>query len=373
VSSSKYLVKLTWLRGVAAILVVISHCIRTAQGRYDDSHPVGIHSDFIKVFDLGTFGVVLFFALSGATLYFSNKNLALSDTLAFFVKRFFRIWPAFAVALIVYALFRFIFQIYYSKTYGNWIEYQFLQSFGYIDVLTYLTLSFNLIGEVGLFNNAFWSLPVEFQYYLFFPFLLFLTRTVGIITPIFLSIIAYACQKYNLITLASNDVLLLAFTFFLGFLLAHIHNESTFRMSWKCSFFLFASFCLACSAVTNDIISFSGVPFISNQAVYSGIFALGAVFSLLFMNADFEENAFAVRPIYWLGEVSYSLYLYHNLILGILVIVMLNINCSDSLKNPWINLIVVLPTTCIIAKLSYRFIEKPSIELGRKIAKKRER
>jgi len=52
--------------------------------------------------DYGTFGVTLFFALSGFTLYISYGASVLTDMRKFFVCRVCRIYPAFVVSPIAY-------------------------------------------------------------------------------------------------------------------------------------------------------------------------------------------------------------------------------------------------------------------------------
>ena len=142
------------------------------------------------------FGVMLFFTLSGCTLYLSNSNKISSGNLStFYLKRLFRIWPAYIASLLLYLLFRPLFNLWYSDPTGHWIEKQFMASFNLSDFISYITLTSNLFGERGLFNNAYWSLPVEFQYYLLFPLAILLTRHLGTIGPIFLALLLYSIPK----------------------------------------------------------------------------------------------------------------------------------------------------------------------------------
>ena len=101
--------QLTWLRGVAALFVIISHVLRATEVKYSEAD--NISTNFILSFlDLGNFGVVLFFTLSGTTLYLSNaKKIYGANLFFFYIKRFFRVWPAFFVSLILYIIFCFFF------------------------------------------------------------------------------------------------------------------------------------------------------------------------------------------------------------------------------------------------------------------------
>lgn len=366
----EYLVKLTWLRGIAALFVVVSHSIRVAEGEYG-GYATSKSYSLINAFDLGTFGVMLFFTLSGATLYFSNGKLTTPEIIPFYIKRFFRIWPAFVVSLIAYLAFRKIFQAYYTIENGNWVELQFLADYSMGDLLSYLTLTSNIFGPSGLFNNAFWSLPVEFQYYLLFPFLVFISFKVGISGPILTALLAYAVQKFELVHFESNNVFLLAYTFCFGFCTAYIYSRTTLRLSKVFALALFGLSTGLCALTNNSIIDLSGIPVLSNPYGYPGVFAVFAVSSLLFMKGDFKRGSIFTRPFYWLGEVSYSLYLYHNLLLGLLVILALNTNTPSILQYPWLNFIFALSTSCIVAKVSYEYVEKPFINIGKKLSAKK--
>ena len=83
-----YLNSLTWLRALAAFFVVVSHSIRTAEVKYSVSDEESYFFP-VSLLDLGTFGVYLFFALSGCTLYLSNgdKFKTRYSYYSFFVKR----------------------------------------------------------------------------------------------------------------------------------------------------------------------------------------------------------------------------------------------------------------------------------------------
>ncbi len=72
----------------------------------------------------GRIGVLLFFVISGATLFVDYRGLrGQRETLAFLVKRFFRVWSAFAVSLVVFMIVIPVFQHFYpARPQGHWIE-----------------------------------------------------------------------------------------------------------------------------------------------------------------------------------------------------------------------------------------------------------
>ncbi len=368
----QYLVQLTWLRGIAATLVVISHSIRTSEGKYASANYsgqiTGQDIGLINFFDLGTFGVMVFFALSGATLYFSNAKVSLKATPSFYIKRVFRIWPAFFVSLLAYIAFMPLFSHFYQFANGNWIEQQFLASWDLSTFISYVTLTFNITGPSGIFNNAYWSLPIEFQYYLLFPLIILSIKLVGMAGPVLIAIVCYILQKFNFVDFSSNLVFFLAYTFCFGVLAAHIYSKINFRLPTALAMLLALCSAFLCSLTQLSYIDFGDLPIISNPYGYTGIFGLMCVVSILFISSDLPKTHWLVRPFYWLGEVSYSLYLYHNLVLGALVIVCLEWNLLGLLTHPEIIFLIVLPTTLLISHYSYKLIEKPGISLGKRLA-----
>lgn len=369
--NQQYLVKLTWLRGVAASLVVVAHSTRMSEGVYDGYSTGGQINHFFQFFDLGAFGVMLFFSLSGATLYFSNKDTPRGKGLIhFYTKRFFRIWPAYIVALLIYIAFMPIFKHFYINPQDNWIEFQFFRSWELTDLIQYVTLTFNFVGPGGVFNNAFWSLPIEFQYYLMFPLIVLSIKYTSLIGPAIIAILLYAIQKYEWIILDDQKIFLLAYTFCFGVVLAYLYDKLRFRLSKLAAYSLFAISVLACSLARNEYISFGTLPIISNPYGYNGVFGLICVGALLFCKQDLNRENILVRPIVYLGEISYSLYLYHNLILAILLLVVLNIAGDFILPHAWSIFLIVMPISILVAKFSYEKIEKRGIQWSRDLISK---
>jgi peptidoglycan/LPS O-acetylase OafA/YrhL len=101
---SNDIVPLTILRGVAAYMVVFSHCLRVGEARYfGESQPMGWAPWPI---DLGSFGVLLFFALSGFTLHLSygRERQSIKSVGAYLARRFARIYPAFVCSAAAYLI-----------------------------------------------------------------------------------------------------------------------------------------------------------------------------------------------------------------------------------------------------------------------------
>ena len=135
-------------RGVAALMVVYAHFWAFS----------GQDWPWLR---LSFTGVDLFFVLSGFVFapYFSGKALSVR---AFAVRRFFRIYPAFLVALAIYVGLKW--QAGQPLLYlGEHLTFTFLQS---------RAMAF-------YYNPPFWSLPAEVEFYLVLPALAWMLRRCG--------------------------------------------------------------------------------------------------------------------------------------------------------------------------------------------------
>jgi peptidoglycan/LPS O-acetylase OafA/YrhL len=364
-NDTSYLEQLTWLRGIAAFFVVISHVIRSTEVNYLSQSNYTI-SPILYSLDLGTFGVLLFFTLSGTTLYIShtNKSVPISQ---FYIKRFFRIWPAFAVSLLLYALFQPVFLSLYPELQGFWIEHQFITNYSVKDIMQYLLLISNINGNMGLFNNAYWSLPVEFQYYIIFPLLIITLKYLNVLGPILVGLCLYLIYKLDLSHFVDTKVFMLGFSFCGGVIIGHIYiqlkNKNVFLTPSIGTSILLISFIVA-SLITNKIIALPNIPIISGiWNWYIGLSFI-AVISVLFSKINIPHMFQLVLKLS--GNISYSAYLYHNVVIAILILLCIQLSIANELQL----LIVLLGTlfgTYYIANFSFIHIEKKGMALGKYI------
>ncbi len=360
---------LTWLRGLAALVVVISHLVRATEVSYGGQDEPSRFWLF-NALDLGSLGVAVFFVLSGCTLYLSNARLEYYKAASlggFYLKRFFRIWPAFAVSLVAYALFRIVFQATYGLETGNWVEHQFLAEAGTSDVFRYLALIFNVTGPSGLFNNAYWSLPVEFQFYVLFPLLLASIRYAWLVGPVVLAGVAYLAQRQGWVALHSNLVLTLLFTFSAGMILGYLYTRSSLRLPTWLALVLALLGVTVASLVSNGIVAMEWFVIIPSEWVLYGLVGIALVAVLLFSSCRLP--VWLQPPLMKLGEISYSLYLYHNLAIGLAVVVMLGVGVTSGEWRLVTVSLIAVPLSLVLALVSYRWVESPSIRIGRYLSR----
>ncbi len=105
---------LDFLRGVAILSVFLFHCVGTTFGPVDQLVWNGSFRDFhvsksflaLLPFTLGWCGVTLFFVISGFCIHLSHERSRDKHLSVFFLRRFFRIYPPFLVACLVFAAIR---------------------------------------------------------------------------------------------------------------------------------------------------------------------------------------------------------------------------------------------------------------------------
>lgn len=370
---SKHLQPLIWLRAIAAFLVVVSHTLRAAEVKYA-ANDEGGYVFPISVIDIGTFGVYLFFALSGCTLYLSSagKIDSLKSFKYFYFKRFMRIWPAFAASLVIYIVFIEIFRLFYTSNTDLWIA-NFLNDYTVANVFQYLSLTFNLTGPDGLFVGPYWSLPVEFQYYLLLPFALFVMRSKGlnIMIPLVFGGGLYYIYQQSYFDVDRYEVFKMGYTFFGGVLLAVLHKKFDLTINIKISAIFFTLILVVVMMVrSNTIVIPENILFISDKWNFYGVFALISVALALCTQSSTKINPF-INIVNKYGEISYSIYLFHMMFIGVAVLLVINFEIYGAhLKLAFILFFSVIGSY-IFSLYSFKYLEKTSIDFSRSLIKRK--
>jgi peptidoglycan/LPS O-acetylase OafA/YrhL len=151
---------LNGLRAIAAMGVVVSHITLGLGyfglnpglfGKDKEGQPIGLL--------LAGFGVSIFFALSGfliTYLLLREKEVAPINIRKFYIRRALRIWPLYYLYLIICLL----------------VAWWTSAPYNHTSILFYVFLSANipfLLGQMVPFVGHYWSLGVEEQFYLFWP------------------------------------------------------------------------------------------------------------------------------------------------------------------------------------------------------------
>jgi peptidoglycan/LPS O-acetylase OafA/YrhL len=361
--------RLTALRGLASLVVVFYHALLLYKvGAHDDSWklPFQIEDGLLLAQQLllmlfnGQAAVVLFFVLSGCVLALSlQRGPALDGPVvtAFYIRRGFRILPTlwFSVA-VAYLLFPLA-----NGVHGAVATAATNRT--YLAIPSPPELVGHLIGFYITLNPPLWSLFVELFYSALLPLLFWATLTrqrLAVLLTLALALLFLPIQHVRTVNLY-------AYAFAMGCVIANVLPRTAPGWRWSAPALVLA---FAALAVTRRIIDPLGVPM--SISVFIETTAAAAIVYLVL--SQVRGTAWlAWRPLVFLGEISYSLYLLH---LPILFSIAYGVKWL--LGEPFIAangvvaaLTVAMPTavvTVLAATATYRLVELPTQQLGRAVA-----
>lgn len=292
----KYVPQLDSLRALAVFLVINTHWL----------------GGFWR---FGQHGVMIFFVLSGFLITYilldvtKHSNNKLKSIRQFVIRRALRIFPIYYL----FILFFFFAGIPFMKENFLWFA-------------TYTSnIKYFLLGEFpeGLFSHL-WSLAVEEQFYLFWPFLILFLRTkyitsgislvviLGMVSRVFFYI--YGNEFFN-----SNFSYTLTTSYFdtlgIGALLAYYLYNNTLDLTKmkpiKIGILALVFFSLYVTLSYTEL-RYARLFFMNL------LFALSTASFILFLIAAPKENLinrlFKLDILIFVGKISYGLYLYHKVI-----------------------------------------------------------
>jgi len=329
------------MRGVAALLVVLSH-LSTAR----------MH--LIPGLDLkgvGKPGVYLFFVLSAFLLtrqILGRERAALTDRALwarYFARRFLRIFPLLAFVLVLsYAL---------GRLFGLGLPFRISGP----ELIPHLTL------RAG--KGVLWSIPPEFQYYFVLPAVgaaFVLTRGhEAIALGACLLVIVFASQLWPPSLAIANAAYLGPYlpVFLLGSVAALVHGQLVRAAASARRRALYEGGALICGmavGVTIPLVyrALSGRPIPSNHFNDSLIF-YGVVWSgflvCTLLGSGWCRAALSTRAIRYFGLISFSVYLWHMAVIRLVR----NLSPFAAIPSAWLTLALILG----VASASYLLIERP--------------
>lgn len=355
------------LRGVAALWVLIGHMMILT----------GFRLPLIGKPDLG---VDLFILLSGFLMMYQYRLRAGSEDwdapgtwAGFWTRRFFRLAPLFYVTLaaaLVAGPSIYADRVAIDSFLGQSLQppERYLDG-GLANIVLHLTFLFGLLPDYA-FRTPLpdWSLGLEMQFYLVFPFLILLGRWIGWVPAALVA----ACGAVAIALLAGAagidypmpSFLPLKLQLFLaGMLIAVDPGASQSRLWWR----LGTAMLLAAIPIGGDQ---DMLHFAVRELLVAGFFALvhwrsiGAI--------GWISRLLGSRPFYWLGELSYGTYLIHLLILqpvAAAVIGQFGTGLGAAGRFALTGAIVV-PVTYALAFVTYKLVELPGQKLGKAVIKR---
>lgn len=366
-NSPERLTSVDSLRGIAILLVLAVHV----------SGFIAPKSEWLIAFtQLGPRGVQLFYVISAFSLFlsFANRKAGGFSYRAYFIRRVTRIAPMFWIAMALYLL-----------TNGMGPNYWAPNGIKPVDAaMTALFLNGWSPTTINSIVPGGWSVAIETMFYLVLPFCFLWIRTMraAIVATALTLVARYIVCAWALETQLPNfpeGQRYLPYTFawefwlpaqlpvfMLGIVLFYVREKLRTIQSGLGIFWL-------AGAVT--LITASR--YLPAESVISNAFLAAVGFALLALalfdrDVRFLDNVL-MRKI---GEVSFSIYLLHHLVMqygaGYVVRLLQSLNLGTSGDMAYaIAFVAITAMSSALAMITYRLIEAPSIALGLYLSKRK--
>jgi peptidoglycan/LPS O-acetylase OafA/YrhL len=343
-----HLAGLNGLRAIAAIAVLISHITQSLNlfnlnpyifGSFTDGNPKGM--------DLGGFGVSIFFALSGFLITYllllEKDKIKKINIGKFYVRRLLRIWPLYylyiALVFLVYILFEYAHKeniIYYYIFFGANIPF--------------------ILGTTLPFLAHYWSIGVEEQFYLFWPWL-FKNSPLRLLNITILLIVLLIGAKTYLHLFVPNSIFetVIHVTRFhcmligaAGAILFYLKNELFLKFTTN---IISQVFCWGIIFLAS-INRFHFASFLDNEiiSIISTVLIMGQITKRSFINLETKGFDFV-------GKISYGIYVIHPLIIFLFSQLLKDLPLKNIAKYSLVYS-TIIGVTLLLSYISYHYFEK---------------
>jgi peptidoglycan/LPS O-acetylase OafA/YrhL len=347
VKNESYVVQLDGLRFFAVLMVMIGHWLQ-----WSWTKPFFVNLPL-------SHGVVLFFVLSGfliTRILLTNRDKATNVTNGkgkllknFYIRRFLRIFP------IYYLLLALLYYLDYKNTRDvfPWV----------VSYTSNLYQSFSN-AYVGDFNH-FWSLAVEEQFYLFWPFLIIFIKPQKTFNAIVITIILAIISKILFFVFMDNWMATTYFTLNcmsslgIGAILAYItlYKKKTVKIISKPIWLYLGASLYLGLLILQLYVQMNWYKMVADEI----LFAL--VSALVVLRASTNSFKFGIKYILeskfvsYTGKISYGMYVYHLFIPTFYYYITYKIGLA--IINKYTLTVAFFLVTFVISHLSWVLIEKP--------------
>lgn len=366
-SKKVYFPHLNGLRFLAATLVIFHHIEQYKYYAGKENSWGGVQID-----NIGVKAVSLFFVLSGFLITYlllaEDKKFGKISLKNFYIRRILRIWPLYYLIVFFVLLLPFIIDL--KAVFGfDFFDKPYFIVISLLLILPNITRLFmsNLVG-----GNQLWSIGVEEQFYIFWPI----------------------CIRYFIHRILSFLLIFIAIKFFCTLIVQvtftlHIEDGIIRLLVDKLYFFLkiFKVEQMAIGAIgayflyqrERGILNFINIKIVQ-VLMLLGLFCIftfdtkywlfsyleGVLFTMLIINLVTNQSMFfnfENKILSYLGNLSYGIYMYHTLVIALLIYALevLQINDTFSINLTLYTLAPIL--TILVAWGSYESFEKYFLQI----------
>jgi peptidoglycan/LPS O-acetylase OafA/YrhL len=382
-SAHLYLDALTGLRGIAAIWVALWHAWKFSGRPTYEWMLWGYSVDLTPLIRTGWAGVDVFFVLSGFVLGLPYCQALLGNrppirTGEFFRRRLLRVLPAYYVQLIILLLL--------------WLILAGHLPVPVTDILAHSFMLHNIFpGQGEMINGVYWTLPIEFDFYLALPLMALLLapkKWPWLVAGSLLLVLVYRYGMFHEFLLDArtpekvrvlNQLPGRLEQFVSGMLAAYVYSmvrESGVAQSsiyrWRSLLFSMSFFSVIGLSYFIHYIQPMDAQNLPGQTFWAGHWSLFSWHTLFGMALALMilSLALGIRGVNWLlanqgmlylGVISYSIYLWHLPIVKLLGSMSLPEMVPDA---PFLNLVLwALVPVMAVSSLSYFAVERPFLKL----------
>lgn len=349
-----YLRGLNGIRALAALSVVASH-VALSYGTFGLRKMYGL--------DLASYGVTMFFTLSGFLITYllliEKKKYGNINIKQFYIRRMLRIWPLYYLYLAISII---VLLIYEKEALTD-------QTAFYVFLLA--NVPFIIVKQIPVIGH-YWSLGVEEQFYLFWPWIVKKVKRIFTLLVWFVIIMGVLKLLFWLYYHKTGNPVPVAAIHITRFHCMAIGAAGAVLYFGKNSFFLKAAY----SNITQVIIwavvalvvvnKFNVNPIINDELI-------SVISILLIVNVAGNPKTLIKldnKYLDYLGKISFGIYVYHPLVLFLEEKWMGSyIRGLDPVVQMVIIGLVAVTVTIIIAGLSYKYFESRFLQYKKKFTR----
>jgi peptidoglycan/LPS O-acetylase OafA/YrhL len=368
------------LRGVAILCVFLFHSLHATfhlnnlpwNGWFPD-FSTSKASLFLLPLTMGWAGVAIFFVISGFCIHYSFHQHG-ANWRAFFIRRFFRIYPPYFFAVLLFTLIYLSNHLNFLHEYVDWYQ-----------VIMHLMLVHNFDPySFQAISPAFWSIAIEAQLYLIYPVLLMLVTRFGwrrtLIFVAMCELLIKCVESLFIMRTGTDDLIQMWSRSRATYLLDA--SPLAYWFSWSLGAWIADAFLngrplpLAKSSLAFWSVLAVGSYCIKPLAPFC--FTLVAILTatimskLLIQKTTIRIPSFILSHLRLTGIWSYSIYLLHQplIVMGLGVLLMIYPSATHDAPLQFGFCLILWFVIMLIGGLWYRFCERPSIACGKQVTAK---